>query len=192
MSHNIEHYDYPEHVDKRIVDNNLNIHVKQATWAEGGGGLPSAIRWLDAVCESYEDAEEYIKAHDKGWYDQLAVKYKEYPTTKETQTQKELEERCIKLEDMRNEYIKEHSIKNRKSEFIGCPNCGSKIKVSFLRTEYCPVCKTDLRPKSTIDKIKKYDERIKAAYKQLDENRRKSAMKYKPKIRWLVKIEYHT
>ncbi len=40
-------------------------------------GQITGIRFHDEVAKSYMDAVNWIEAHDKGWYDNLAIKYKE-------------------------------------------------------------------------------------------------------------------
>lgn len=48
-----------------------------------------------------------------------------------------------------------------------------------IKGEKCPLCNTDLRPKSTIEKIKWYDKKTKECRK----NKEKC---------WLAKIEWHS
>ena len=60
----------------------------------------------------------------------------------------------------RDEYIKKHSIHNRSSKFIGCPECGSKLYLGYVKGERCPLCNQDLRADSTLEKIKWYDQKI--------------------------------
>ena len=74
MSHNIQHYDYPENVDQKKVFRDLAKYVQHEAWQEGGH--LNEIRWLDAKpLPSRDDAEEFLNKHDKGWYDCLAVRY---------------------------------------------------------------------------------------------------------------------
>lgn len=63
-------------------------------WQEGCSGLCKPIRWIDHVCTDYEEADKYIKAHDNGGYDQLAVKFYKYPPIKPTKTYEILKERA--------------------------------------------------------------------------------------------------
>lgn len=39
--------------------------------------LDRNIRFYDIVCKDYEEAYKFLEAHDRGWYDALAVKFKE-------------------------------------------------------------------------------------------------------------------
>ena len=74
--HNIRHFDYHCSHSKKQIEKHLNRFVAMEDWQEGASGLPSPIRWIDRVCKNCEEAEEYIKTHDRGWYDCLAVQYK--------------------------------------------------------------------------------------------------------------------
>lgn len=76
MAHNIRHLSYHCSVSQRKVQNSLDDFVASEDYGEGATGLPSPIRWIDYICKNREEAEEYIKSHDRGWYDSLAVKYK--------------------------------------------------------------------------------------------------------------------
>lgn len=88
MGHNIEYYEYPESVDKNKVYSELGTMVYYRCIQEGG--RLSAIRWLESsapILNGRDAAEEYIKAHDKGWYDCLAVRF--HPqSTKESEREK--------------------------------------------------------------------------------------------------------
>lgn len=78
----------------------------------------------------------------------------------------------------RDDYINNHSIHLRTSKYIGCPVCGSKLYLGYIKGEKCPLCGMDLRASSTIEKIKWYDRKAKEI-----------AAKYKTKY-WLAKIEF--
>ena len=78
-----------------------------------------------------------------------------------------------------------------KSAFIGCQTCGSKISHEYLKGNCCPVCGNDLRPKSTRDTVAKYKANVDKANDLIKAEEKKAIAKYS-KIKWLVKIEYHT
>ena len=62
MGHNIMHEVYPENVDRNKVQRDWDNYVAHADRGEGCGGLSKKIRWLEGhVCDSYEDAENYIR-----------------------------------------------------------------------------------------------------------------------------------
>ena len=72
MSHIINYTSYPETVDKGEITCDIIMDVEERS----PSGLYRPIRWLnDVTLESYNEAEDYIKDHDDGHYDNLAVKY---------------------------------------------------------------------------------------------------------------------
>lgn len=194
MSHNIHHAVYDENVNKKSVQAYWDNYVRHEDWQEGASGLPNPIRWIDHVCANREDAEAYIEGHDSGWYDQLAVKFREYPKVEPTKTLTALEGRRKAEAEKYTAYAKAHSVSTFKAEYIGCPNCGSKLKRELLKGESCPLCRAELRSKTTIETLDRYsknivalDRRIRAEEKKLEEKNVK-----KSEIKWLVKVEYHT
>lgn len=143
----------------------------------------------DIICESYTDALEKIQRLDNGWYDDHAVRYKDKDSLKPNKTMLAIESKMEKLLADKQKYEEEHSVKNRKSKFVGCQQCGSKLSVEHLRREYCPVCGTDLRADYILERLDKYDADYKALaqkYHEVVKNR-----KDKCPLRWLVKVEVH-
>lgn len=192
--HNIHQRVYDENVNKKAVQAEWDNHVRRECWQEGASGLDQPIRWIDHVCENQEEAEKYITSHDKGWYDQLAVKFRSYPTLAPTKALEELKRRLASEQNKKYNYAVAHSIVTFKAEFVGCPNCGSKLKRTLLKDNSCPLCRTDLRSKTTIETLERYEhniqhlrKQIKAEERKIEERNRKKAV-----IKWLVKIEYHT
>ena len=73
--------------------------------------------------ELLDHLRRIIEQNDRGWYDCLAVKYKELPSGKSTKKLDDLKEK------LRIAYT-EYELENRKvvasdfkSDFIGCKNC---------------------------------------------------------------------
>lgn len=196
MGHEIMHFDYPENINKKEVEVGLNEYVSHATWQEGGGGLYSPIKWIDKTFDSYGEAREYIRKIDTYNYDQLAVKYLEYPTLKYSKTYDVLKERVERLNSRYNELRNNIHYKGVKSALVTCRNCDSKIATKYIgQTVYnnCPICKADLRPQSTLDLIGKAKENADKTSKDLaiEEKKLREKQKKNAKTRWLVKIEYH-
>lgn len=200
MSHNIEHRDYSIKTSKQAIFAEINSYVEHVTWAEGGSGI-DRIRWLETkVCTNYDEALEYLESHDKGWYDCLAVQYKKYPDTK-LEPSKKMTDLAQKINAERvksADYEKAHSVKTFKADFVGCSSCGSKLKRELLQTEKCPLCKTDLRGKTTLETLAKYKAKIEEMIDMQETERKNQQAAYEKKqeknaeIRWLVKFEYHT
>lgn len=195
MSHNIEYFTYPENVNKKCVKSELDELVSHLGYREGSGGLVRPIDWIDHVCESQDEAERYIDDHAKyPDYNQTAVKYKMYDPVKPTVKQLELKAKAEALQS-------KHAAKNNKihyqgvkSEYVSCRACGSKLATKYIKSNNCPLCHNDLRPTSVLEAIesarkaysKAHSEYVKESKRVTDKN------KNNYKIRWLVKIEYHT
>lgn len=192
MSHNIKHLVYKEDVDRRKVQADLDNYVAHEDWQEGCSGLNSPIRWIEScgVLNSYDEALEYIRSHDKGWYDSLAVRFKEFDGTKTT-AQKKAEEKAESAKKKYIDLVNKFHFENIKAAFIGCRHCGSKISLNYLDSNCCPVCDGDMRPKSTLDTLERYEANLKKANELLLEEQNKTLVKHS-KTKWLVKIEYHT
>lgn len=187
MGHNIEYYDYPESYSKEKIFTGLSTHVAHATWQEGGHGLKE-IRWNDHVCDSYEDAKAWIEAHDRKWYDCLAVKYKE-PVKDNSKKVEELKNKVAEAGALYHQRSGVLYPRTRMSEYIGCSKCGSKLSQKYLNSNYCPLCHEDLRP----DTMKKSIESARIKWQKAEETYKEYVKKHgKKTICWLVKIEYHT
>lgn len=191
MSHEIMYYEYDENVNKKEVEADLNHVASMEGWREGSSGLSKPITWHDnIICEDYSSAREYIDKIDDGWYDQIAVKYKELIPGKKTKAQ-------IKKEEQRDDLIKElnhldnrNFFENHKSKKITCKKCESNINKDYIRYNRCPVCNNDLRSKTELKKIERKNERLDQIRDQIQEMKIKSSKKHK--IKWLVKIEFHS
>lgn len=75
MGHTICHKIYDEKVNKNSVQAEWDEIVQHEDYKEGASGLPKPIKWIDKTFSNYDEALEYIKEHDSGWYDQIAVKF---------------------------------------------------------------------------------------------------------------------
>lgn len=194
MAHNVDYWVRPEKVNKKAFEAEINERVSHITWEEGGHGLVQPIRWIDRVCDNREDAEEYIRSNDRKWYDQLAVKFLEYPKLEPSKTMLSLQDRLRNEREKQSAYAKAHSVSSFKAEYVGCPECGSKLKRTLLRGESCPLCRAELRSKTTVDTLHRYENNILELVKKINAEERKMQEKRKKdaKVMWLIKTEYHT
>lgn len=192
MSHNIKHLIYKEDVNRKKVQADLDNYVAHDDWQEGCSGLNSPIRWIEncGVLDSYEEALEYIKSHDKGWYDSLAVRFRDYDGT-ETAAIKKAREKVTAAIKKSNELNYKLHFENVKAVLIGCRKCGSKISRQHLKGNNCPVCGFDMRPQSVLDTLAKYKRDVEKADALLKREKEKAVLKHS-KTKWLVKIEWHT
>ena len=63
-------------------------------------------------------------------------------------------------------YIKAHFIHKRTSKYVGCPECGSKLNLSYIRGEKCPLCGTDLKPESMLTNLTLPGEQVQVLIKK--------------------------
>ena len=191
MGHAIQHYEYDISVDKNRIEKEMNRIAEED--GDYHSGLNKSIRWVDTICEDRDKAEEFINTHDNGWYDQLAVKFRVYPKSEPTKALLNLQARLQKETEKKSAYTQAHCIASFKIEYIGCPKCGSKLKRTLVRGNSCPLCGTELRSKTTMETLQKYEDSIHHIRKLIKEEERKINLKNikQAKIKWLVKIEYH-
>ena len=138
---------------------------------------------FEAACDKIREIEG-----DKSYYD-VAVRYYDTSKIKKSKKIEGLEERIKTLRSKKTEYIEKHSVKLQQATFIGCKECGSKIAKKYLQGEYCPVCRKDLRSKTTLDRLVKFDDDIKALQKQIVDEKRKK--KTSCPVKWAFKVEVH-
>lgn len=191
--HNIVTSTYDEKVNRKDVQHEWDTYVAHEDWQEGASGLPCAIKWVeDKVFANREEAEEYIKTMDSRIsYNCMAVKFK---TMKPGVTSKTLESykraEVAQIEKIEN-YSKEHGVKTLKAEYIGCSGCGSKLNKAKLWNNVCPLCHTDLRSKTVLKAIEKYENNLQVLRDKIKNEEKRITEKHY-EIQWLVKIEYHT
>lgn len=190
--HNIHKVTYPENVNKKSVQQEWDNAAACAGKEEGASGLDKDIQWYDHICDNYEEAEEFITQHDSGWYDQLAVKYLTYPelsSKKMTDMKNRLEKAKARLDELNGFHFA-----NAKSQYVGCKKCGSKLSLRYMKSNYCPLCKADLRPESKLASIKSVEDKIYKLALDIGKEERLLQKKSKAKstVRWLVKVEYHS
>ncbi len=148
------------------------------------------IREDVSIQDDYETACKKINeiVGEKSYYD-VAVRYYDTNKAKKTKKIETLEQRISNLLDKKSEYIKEHSVTLQQATLIGCKNCGSKIAKKFLHSEFCPVCRKDLRSETVIKRITKFDEDCKSLRQTIAEEKRKK--KTECPVMWAVKVEVH-
>jgi hypothetical protein len=183
---------YNENVNRKKAEEEINRFVAHEQRHEGGSGLYSPIRWLESggVLPNYNEAVDYIKSHDKGWYDALAVRYRDFDG-KETAALTKAKEKFKIAADKYHALDGKFHFADIKAAFIGCHTCGSKISREHLKTNYCPVCRNDLRPTSTRETIARYRLKMDKAAELVAKEDKKCLAK-SSKVKWLVKIEWHT
>lgn len=193
MGREIKYIDYPITLSTKLIEAEIQHYVSCRCIEEGGSGLINSIRWIDKTFSNYDEARNYIDRIDSGNYDQIAVKYLVYSNIKPSTTLNTLLQRLDAESKKKTEYAKAHSVSAAKAAYIGCPNCGSRLKKELLRSEHCPLCRTDLRSDATINKLNELQEKINELNMKIAEERKKLEAKNRKgaKEHWLVKIEFH-
>lgn len=171
------YFDFPELLDRESVSAELNAR----------------IYWFDQVepRDFYDDTKEYIECLFWGMldYDGYAVRYHETGPMSDAYVQ--LDKMRIDTFRKRNELCMKPYFADSYDEYIGCKACGSVISRPHLlkstRPNFCPVCGSDLRPKSVLDEIARAD----AYFNQLDQQLEAENQKIRDSgtIRWLVQVE---
>lgn len=190
--HNIEYRTYNEKVDKDNVKKDIDHFVAMEDWREGCSGLYHGIRWIDMTFASYDDAQGYIEDHDRGDYDNLAVKYRVADNDiLKIKKYKELKERNDRLWREYSDMANASYMAGVKSLLVTCSKCGSKISSRHWKRNNCPVCGEDFRSKTTLDRINAKLMSFKKAEAEMEKYKADYAEKH-GKVYWLVKFEYHT
>lgn len=145
-------------------------------------------QWIQhsEVLDSESEAESFLNR--QGIYVDGCVRFRE--PAKPSAKMINLEERIKTTRQKKHKFDKVHNVTSRKSAFIGCNNCGSKIARNYLRGDYCPVCNKDLRAEYIVKKLKEYDEKIEFLKEEYKKEKKKQAKK-RSVVKWLVKTEVH-
>ena len=176
--------------DEKVSKTSIMAEIQEQAELDGDGYC-SKFTWHDNIkpFDSYEKAEQFIKTVDNGWYDDHAVRYKDYSHVKSAKVD-EYEAKIAELRKAQGEYEKIHSARSFSAKYIGCSKCGSKLNKAFLIGELCPVCVSDLRSQTTLEKIRWYEDKIKDYRNRIQAEKMKQEKK--AKIKWLIKYEYHS
>ena len=194
MGHQIYTESFPLNCDKKKVQEHFDSIARHEDYYEGASGLPAPIRWIDdVILDNREAALKWIEENENPWYDQLAVRYREYPNFVPSVKYNKLVYKANELTTTYHEISRRLHFTDAKAEFIGCKACGSKISKKHLHANHCPVCGKDLRPESTLERLKKMRDRIDGLNDEIHEEYmvlQKKQIKHSV-IKYLVKVEFH-
>lgn len=198
MGHAINYAVYERNVSRKAVLAEIQEEVMHEDWQEGGWYPDSQLKWHeDHVFETREDAERFLERYE-GEYDDHAVLFRNTDriTLKKSAEETKLEERLNRLKAELSAIEGGAAISNRKSAFIGCPSCGSKLERVGLYRKFgnvCPICSTDLRSKTDRNRVAAKKKGIREIEKRLEQKRYEMKVKASRSapICWLVKYEYH-
>lgn len=185
--HNIMYETYSEKTSEAAINRDVVNYVN----SHGDRYGTDCVRFpTSKIFDNYNAARDYIESIDKGFYDGFGVKYYDFSKVKNTKKIDDLEAKIKETQVKKKEYETAHSIKAQKATLIGCPECGSKLNKERMRGERCPLCNTDLRSPTILERLASFDSRVKEYRKKIEEERLKE--KKKAEIKWLVKFEYHS
>lgn len=198
MSHSINYAVYERNVSRKAVLAEIQEEVMHEDWQQGGWYPDGQLKWHeDHVFETQEDAERFLERYE-GKYDDHAVLFRNTDriSVKKSAEETKLEERLNRLKAELSAIEGGAAISNRKSAFIGCPSCGSKLERVGLYRKFgnvCPICSTDLRSKTDRNRIAAKKKGIRETEKRLEQKRYEMKVKASRSapICWLVKYEYH-
>lgn len=184
-------------LNRRGVEAQLDEYVAAADYAEGASGLPQHLRWLDDVppFATENEAQDFIeeKYGDKDRYACVAVRF--YKADQEAlKADKQYTELLAKKTALREKHSSLSNavyVKTLKSKFVTCKECGCGIPTARWFYNYCPVCRSDLRPESLKKSIANVWQKISQLDEQISERQGVIAKKG-GKIYWLIRFAYHT
>ena len=190
--HNPTYRTYSIMENPKDIEREIGREVAACCWQEGGTLEP--IKWMrDKEFDSYEEAYEWLKKTDNGWYDNRAVVYTDLSDLSSK-----------KLEDLirrRSEWREKKSILMKKCHFAGvksakitCKHCDSSISSKYMeKRNTCPVCGADMRPATILNTLQNYQNRIVELDQSIHAEKKGLAQKAKTKKqKWLVYYDYHT
>lgn len=198
MSHYCEILSFSAKTSKQKIQTECDMWGNENCDPEerGGrhGGLEGSVRFTGLVFESYEEARHYL---DKtfGKYQQTAVQYKKYPDVKSAKLdnlKKKIKETKKKLFDLDST----PHYKGVKQATVKCKCCGSSLATSYCGSTYynfCPVCKSELRPETVLNRIQGYKDNLKKLEKELkaEEKALQKKVAHKAELFWAVACEVH-
>lgn len=188
MGHIINYKAEPENVNRSLVMASIIEEAED----QGDAGYYGPLHWHDEISplENEEAAKKRIEMLERGKsYSDHAVRFYSYHGAKTTSKMAEYQERIKKLQAQKAKYAADNSVLHFKADYIGCKNCGSKVSRKHLRSDFCPVCHSDLRSETTKTTLLNYDARVRELWDKIDAEKKKQ--KSAKKTMWLIKYEYH-
>lgn len=157
-----------------LSDRNEYVYNNPKINARGAADRFHIVR-PDYICANIDEAKRYPSSD-------YAIKYYDTENTpKSRNIHKRLEKEIAKLEN----YKKAHNARNRKSAFVGCPHCKSKINREYIGdNNKCGVCGYDFYSNTDKDKIMVYKKTIDYLTKEYETDTKKV-------VRWFVNTKYY-
>ena len=148
------------------------------------------IHFNESKVKSYEEAQQFLEKESRGqYYPGEAVMYYDTDHLPENKAVAALRSKYKKTLDDLQKFNEESTVRNFKAKYIGCKKCGSSLSKDFLRGDSCPLCRADLRSKTTLDRISAYQKRLEDIQKKIESEKKKQWEK--ASLKWMVRFEYH-
>lgn len=195
MGHMVDFLKFDIKTSKTAIENSASEWCTRNAdqWETGGNYIAADVRFLDRTFDNYEEAEEWLDKQSGNYYS-YAVKYKDYSKVKSSKTLDNAKTKHKKAFDSYYELSNKVHYSNIKSKTIKCKCCGSVLATEYCGRTYknnCPVCKTDLRPQTVLDKIAKLKADVATAEQKVNEETKKQQAKSKYELKYLVLVEVH-
>ena len=196
MSHNIDEFRFAKGTSIKKMQNEIAYTIENNLDNEYGdfdpednphdwlaGLTANDLKLYNKYFESESEAKKFLPFDFGAWG---AKVWKE---PKESSEIKRLNDQVRREKEKLGKYIEDQHVSNRKSQFIGCPKCQSKVNKDYISDpDRCPVCHTLLLSNTVQDTIKRYKSNIVRWEKQAKE----SGSKQKHDWYWYVVTDYHT
>lgn len=177
-------------IAKNSADPKLVLGEIQKTAEENGKSFTRPVHWHITVAplKSISEAEKWLDANDGEPGHCHAVRF-QCPATENTEEIFVLKHRAAEAATAYRKLNFESMPKvARTAEFIGCPSCGSKLARRYLSSNHCPLCNTDLRSKTVLDRLAGYQRKIHELNTKIDKAEQKA--QENTVVKWLIKYEY--
>lgn len=121
---------------------------------------------MTSVDEARAALNEYAVANDVS--NRTLVARVALPYKRSTARWRSYMERYERYMRRQAEYEESTFVRRRKSMYIGCKGCGSRLRVELLDGNRCPLCGEDLRSKTVHKTLDRWQERIAHVIELLD------------------------
>lgn len=174
---------------------NANADLQERNYSLRGLGYP--IKFTEIIFDSYDEACNYLQG-TFGNYKQTAVRYKQANgKVEESKTLLDLQRR---ITDYRQRIfnLDQPHYQGVKVKTIKCKTCGTVLPTAYCGKSFsntCPICRSDLRPNTVLEKRASYVATMKELEKkyQLEEKKlREKAQKKGYSLFWAVACEVHS
>ena len=184
-------------LDRRGIEAELKAYAIAADHRERSSGLPRRLRWYDndPPFDTFEEADNFIELRyvDDDKYACVAVRfYEALPDALKADKQyMKLLAKKAALKQKYDSLERAVYVKGLKSKTVSCKRCGCGIPTAWWNSNFCPVCRFDLRPESLKKTLAKGWMDIFRLDHRLIERRNVIAKKSR-RVSWLIRFVHYT